>query len=55
SHMEEYLVQKSWPSECPDPSCNHISKKEQDYRRYLHDMHHYHKVICVASKEAHKK
>ncbi|KAI2844070.1 hypothetical protein CBS12448_9977 [Aspergillus niger] len=55
NHMEEHLVQKSWPSECPDPSCNHISKEEQDYRRHLHDVHHYHKTICVAPKEAHKK
>ncbi|KAF5857607.1 hypothetical protein ETB97_005536 [Aspergillus alliaceus] len=54
-HLEEHVDRKSWPSECADPSCNHIATEEQDYRRHLHDVHHYHKTICVRSKKACKK
>ncbi|PYH99229.1 hypothetical protein BO71DRAFT_415712 [Aspergillus ellipticus CBS 707.79] len=54
-HLPSITSQHYEPSECPDPSCNHISKEEQDYRRHLHDVHHYHKAIYVAPKEAPKK
>ncbi|KAE8396778.1 hypothetical protein BDV37DRAFT_289999, partial [Aspergillus pseudonomiae] len=54
-HLEEHVDRKSCPSECADPSCNHIATEEQDYRRHLRDVHHYHKTICVRSKKACKK
>ncbi|KAE8361714.1 hypothetical protein BDV27DRAFT_166718 [Aspergillus caelatus] len=54
-HLEEHVDRKSWPSECADPSCNHIATEEQDYRRHLRDVHHYHKTICVRAKKACKK
>ncbi|KAI9045863.1 uncharacterized protein KD926_007166 [Aspergillus affinis] len=55
SHVDEHIDLKAWPSECPDPSCSHHATGEQDYRRHLHDVHHYHKTICVQSEKAHKK
>ncbi|KAK6810460.1 hypothetical protein RU639_013781 [Aspergillus parasiticus] len=54
-HLEEHVDRKSWPSECADPSCNHIATEEQDYRQHLRDVHHYHKTIRVRSKKACKK
>lgn len=54
-HLEEHIEQKSWPSVCSDPLCNHASTNELDYRRHLHDVHHYNKTICVRSKKASKK
>lgn len=54
-HLEEHIEQKSWPSVCSDPLCNHASTNELDYRRHLHDVHHYNKTICVQSKKVSKK
>ncbi|RHZ53912.1 uncharacterized protein CDV56_104401 [Aspergillus thermomutatus] len=34
---------------------DYISTDQQDYRRHLHDVHHYNKAICVPSEKARKK
>jgi len=55
AHLEEHIEQKSWPSVCSDPLCNHVSMNELDYCRNLHDAHHYNKAICVRSGKGPKK
>ncbi|KAE8380696.1 hypothetical protein BDV26DRAFT_302608 [Aspergillus bertholletiae] len=42
-HLEEHIEQ------------NHASTNELDYRRHLHDVHHYNKSICVRCEKACKK
>ena len=55
AHLEEHIEQKYWPSVCSDPLCNHESMNELDYRRHLHDAHHYNKTICVRPGNRPKK
>ncbi|KAF7134197.1 hypothetical protein CNMCM5793_005925 [Aspergillus hiratsukae] len=55
SHLDDHIKKKSWPSNCSDPHCKHISTDERQYRRHLHDVHHYNKAICVSSEKALKK
>ncbi|KAH1516708.1 hypothetical protein KXW39_007863 [Aspergillus fumigatus] len=53
NHLEEHIKHRPWPSKCS--GCSYISTDQQDYRRHLHDVHHYNKAICVPSEKARKK